>query len=224
MLSAIIFDMDGVIIDSHPIHKRSWSLFLESVGKTVPDHELDFVMEGTKREDILRHFLGNLTDEQLHEYGMRKETLFRQQAISIKPIPGFLDFIAQVTSARIPVAVASSGSRRRVSYILDQLEIKRHFDVIVTGDDVADGKPNPTIFRIAADRLRVIPHDVLVFEDAVAGVLAAKAAGMRCLGVAPNSRCHLLHDAGADDIVADFTGLTVDAVQSMVALRSASLS
>jgi len=212
MLKAIIFDMDGVMIDSHPIHKRSWSLFLQSLGKTVSDDDLDFVREGTKRNDILRHFLGNLSDVQLHEYGLQKEALFRRQAISIRPIPGFMEFIDRVTASGIRAALASSGSRTRVTYILGHLEAGRHFSAVVTGDDVRNGKPDPSIFRIAAARLNVSPSHVVVFEDAVAGVQAAKAAGMRCIGVAEGARCDLLRSAGAEEVIPDFQGLMPDAL------------
>jgi HAD superfamily hydrolase (TIGR01509 family) len=208
MLSAIIFDMDGVVIDSHPIHKRSWSLFLQSVGKTVSDDDLEFVREGTKRNDILRHFLGDLSEHELHEYGLQKEALFRRQAISMQPIPGFLDFIARVTSCGIPAALASSGSKNRVNYILDHLEVGRHFAVVITGDDVKSGKPDPTIFRLAGAKLGALPSQTLVFEDAVAGVQAARAAGMRCIGVADSSRAQLLRRAGAEDVIPDFLDLT----------------
>jgi beta-phosphoglucomutase len=208
MLSAIIFDMDGVVIDSHPIHKKSWSLFLQSVGKDVSEDQLDFVLEGTKREDILRHFLGDLDAEQLHEYGLRKEALFREQAISIQPIPGATAFIQSVAACGLLAALASSGSKSRVHYILDHLCVREKFRVIVTGDDVTNGKPDPSVFRIAAERLGIDSSEALVFEDAVAGVQAAKSAGMKCIGVAQGSRTELLKAAGADHVIPDFQHLT----------------
>jgi len=221
MLSAIIFDMDGVVIDSHPIHKRSWSLFLQSVGKHVSEGDLDFVREGTKRNDILRHFLGDLSEHQLHDYGLQKEALFRRQAISIRPVPGFIEFIGSVTASGLPSALASSGSRNRVNYILDHLEVGRHFTAVVTGDDVQHGKPDPSIFRIAASRLGVAPSDTLVFEDAIAGVLGARGAGMRCIGVAQGSRCQLLKNAGAENVIPDFRGLTLSSVEALLNPESA---
>jgi beta-phosphoglucomutase family hydrolase len=216
MLSAIIFDMDGVVIDSHPVHKKSWSLFLQSVGREVSEEELEFVVEGTKREDILRHFLGDLDPDQLHEYGLRKEALFRQQAISIQPIPGVKTFIQDAAANGLLVALASSGSKTRVHYILDHLCVKEKFGVIVTGDDVKNGKPDPSVFRLAAERLGVAASEALVFEDAIAGVQAAKSAGMKCIGVAQGSRTQLLKDAGADHVIPDFQRLSAADFQSFV--------
>lgn len=214
MIPAFIFDMDGVVIDSHPVHRRSWSLFLDSIGKQVSEQELDYVMEGTKREDILRHFLGSLTERQLNEYGAQKEALFRQQAIDIQPMPGFLEFIDRVTDVGIRAALASSASEHRVNYILENLGIRHHFSVIVTGNDVTNGKPDPSVFLLAAERLGVLASEAVVFEDAVAGVKAAKAAGMRCLGVAQGARSQVLQEAGAEYVVPDFAGLTTNTLEN----------
>jgi beta-phosphoglucomutase len=219
MIAAIIFDMDGVVIDSHPIHRRSWSLFLQSVGKQVSDRELDFVMEGSKREDILRHFLGDLTESQLKEYGLQKETLFRQQAISIQAIAGVIDFLRSLGPAGTLAGLASSASQYRVNYILEKLDVARYFTATVTGDDVKIGKPDPAVFLTAAERLGVRPSDVIVFEDAIAGVTGAKAAGMKCVGVAQGSRRALLHRAGADWVISDFVGLTTESVEKLLLER-----
>lgn len=208
-LRAVIFDMDGVVIDSHPVHKRSWRLFLNSVGHDVTDEELEFVLEGSKREEILRHFLGDLRDDEIHEFGQRKEALFREQAIDMQPITGFLEFLDIVAQSGLAIAIASSGSKSRVNYILEHLGVKHQFGAVITGDDVKNGKPDPLIFTLAAQRLHVAPESALVVEDAVAGVQAAKAAGMKCLGIAEGHRSKILLDAGADYVVLDFRGLTL---------------
>jgi beta-phosphoglucomutase len=215
MLEAVIFDMDGVVIDSHPVHKRSWKLFLESVGKQVSDNELDYVLEGTKREEILRHFLGELGDDQIRDFGLRKEVLFRQQAIHMQPISGFMELLKQITDSGLCVAVASSGSKSRVTYILEHLGVRHHFGAVVTGDDVKNGKPDPSIFKLAAERLDVSAEAALVVEDSVAGVRGAKAAGMRCLGIAQGHRANVLLNAGADDVLVDFQGVDLSKLKAL---------
>jgi beta-phosphoglucomutase len=205
MLQAIIFDLDGVVVDSHPIHKQTWKAFLLSLGKDISDHELSFVQEGQKREDILRHFLGDLTAEQVKYYGARKEALFRDSGQEVKMIRGLPEFLDCLEAAAMPMALASSASRSRAGDMLERLDLKRRFRVVVTGDDVAKGKPDPTIFRLAAQGLNVDPKNILVCEDAVCGVEAAKAAGMKCLAIAANGRGPLLKKAGADFVVPDFT-------------------
>jgi beta-phosphoglucomutase len=205
MLRGIIFDFDGVMIDSHPAHKQAWRLFFASVGREVSDEELDFVLEGHKRAEILRHFLGSLTDEQVKDYGARKEAFFRTVAPEPKINHGLPEFLEQVGAQGLTMALASSASRERIESILRQLNLTHPFRAVVTGDDVVRGKPDPAIFKLAAERMQVRPDEILVCEDAVNGVEAAKAAGMKCLAIAANGRSPLLAKAGADKVVPGFT-------------------
>jgi beta-phosphoglucomutase len=215
MLQALIFDLDGVVVDSHPAHKRAWSTFFASLGRKFSDAELEFVVEGNKREEILRHFLGELTPEQIREYGARKEALFRNFAGELKPIPGLEDFFADITAAGLPTALASSASRARVEYMVRQLGLAGNFHAIVTGDDVSRGKPDPALFQMAAAQLGIEPGEILVCEDAVNGVAAAKAAGMKCLAIAANGRAPMLAKAGADKIIQDFTVIRLEGLKSL---------
>src|SRR5258708_2168494 len=215
MLQGLILDLDGVIVDSHPAHLTAWRTLLSSLGKQASDHELDFVLEGHKREDILRHFLGDLTDEQLENYGAQKETLFRESLSEVQTINGFWDFLTQVERDGLPMAVASSASRSRVSYTLEHLDLTGRFQVVVTGTDVAKGKPDPSLFRLAAEGRGGEPSRILVCEDAVKGVEAAKSAGMKCLAIAANGRTPLLQKAGADVIVPDFTATNLKQLREL---------
>ena len=88
MLRGVIFDMDGVLIDSHPIHKRAWRKFFETLEVEVSDRELDFVLDGRKKEDILRHFLDDLPDSEIRDSGHQKEMLFREEAMNIEAVSG----------------------------------------------------------------------------------------------------------------------------------------
>jgi beta-phosphoglucomutase len=204
MLKAVIFDMDGVLIDSHPIHKKAWRRFLASAGKTVSDEQLDFVLDGRKREEILTHFLGPLTPQQVTEYGHRKEQLFREEARHVGMVAGIEKFLDEIEQANIPMAIASSGSSSRVRLLLDRPALRNRFAAVVTGDDVSQGKPDPAIFKKAAEAVGTPFPDTLVVEDAVAGVVAAKSVGMWCLAIASNGRGTALRAAGADEVAPDF--------------------
>ena len=205
MLRAVIFDLDGVIVDSHPAHLQAWKTFLHSLEKDVSDSDLQVVLEGYKREVILRHFLGDLTADEVKYYGAKKDALFRASMDKLKTVAGFSHFFDSVQAVGLPVALASSASRWRAEHTLNHLGLTKAFRAIVTGDDVANGKPDPEIFQAAARSLGTDPADTLVCEDAVSGVEAAKRAGMKCLGIAPNGRRPLLQQAGADIVVGDFT-------------------
>lgn len=216
MLQAIIFDMDGVIIDSHPVHRQAWQKFLLTLGRHVSETELDCILEGWRREDILRHFLGNLTNAQIVEYGNQKDEFFQRAGVPVKPVSGLCEFLDHLEAMGIPKAVATSASERRTRVTLDQLHLTQHFAAIVTANDVTNGKPDPAIYRLAALQIKVPPEHVAVIEDSVSGVKAAKSAGMRCLGIADDSRCQVLRQAGADNVVPDFVNLTLDRLEHLV--------
>lgn len=217
MLRAIIFDLDGVIIDSHPMHKQAWKTFLSSIGKEVTEQELQFVVEGQKREAILRHFLGELTPQRVKHYGALKDALSKDSLPELKTVCGLDRFLEQIKKAGLPIALASSASRSRVEFVLDRLNLKSSFRSVVAGDDVDRGKPDPTMFRMAAASLGVEARDILVCEDAINGVEAAKAAGMKCLAIAANGRGPILEKAGADLIVPDFTAVNLQELNRLFA-------
>lgn len=208
LFRGVIFDFDGVIADSHPVHLRAWKRFLASVGRATSEEELQFVLDGRTRDDILRHFLGELDAGKLVEYGRRKEQLFRDEAADVRTINGVPEFLENLEEAKLILAIASSGSRARVDFLLDRLKIKRHFAAVVTADEVAYGKPHPAVFLKAAERLRTDPCDLIAFEDSVSGIKAAKSAGMTCVGIGSSDRASMLFDAGANHVVPDFRRLS----------------
>jgi beta-phosphoglucomutase len=219
MLRAVIFDLDGVIVDSHPAHKQAWKTFLNSIGKEVTEHELEFVVEGQKREAILQHFLGELNAQQLKQYGDLKDALLKDSLPEPKTVNGLDRFMEQVKDSGLPMAVASSASRSRVKLVLAQLNLTSSFQVVITGDDVTPGKPDPKIFRMAAEALGVEARNILVCEDAVSGVEAAQAAGMKCLAIAANGRGPILEKAGANLIMTDFTAANLEELRKLFADR-----
>lgn len=217
-LQAVVFDMDGVIVDSHPAHRFAWKEFLRTLGKEVSDSELDFVMDGRKREDILIHFLGPLSPVQLERYGKLKNDLFWQASSKVVPIPGAFEFIERVHRAGIAMAVATSASTSRTHSILERTELLKCFHTIVTGDEVRHGKPDPDIYRLACRRIGCPPDVATAVEDAASGIRAAKGAGLRCVGIAGNRPKEPLTAAGADCVLRDFVGVTVRKFISLIGM------
>ena len=107
VLRGAVFDFDGVIVDSHPVHKRAWKKLLDSAGKEVSEEDLQFVLEGRKRDEILLHFLGELDVEQITEYGHRKEEFFRGEAESVQAMCGLPTFLEELDYAQLALGVAS---------------------------------------------------------------------------------------------------------------------
>src|SRR5271157_130566 len=213
MIRGVVFDFDGVIVDSHPVHKRAWRRFLESVGRTASEEELQFVLDGRKRDDILRHFMGELSADQIVEYGRLKEQFFRDETAHVQPIGGLLRFLEDLEHEQLALAIASSGSGSRVNFLLERLDLKKRFRVVITADEVEQGKPDPAIFLMAAEHLGIDPPDLMAFEDAVSGVIAARSAGMMCVGIAQPGSASILLDSGADYVVPDFCSLSYSKLQ-----------
>jgi beta-phosphoglucomutase len=151
MLEGIIFDMDGVLIDSHPVHRDAWRRFLTTVGKDIAPDDLDFILEGRRREEILRHFFGELPEETVAEYGRRKDQLFQEDFDRVQPVPGIQTFLKKLKVAGMPAGIATSASSGRTWATLRALKLENVFVAVVTGDDVSAGKPDPAVYRLAAE-------------------------------------------------------------------------
>jgi beta-phosphoglucomutase-like phosphatase (HAD superfamily) len=222
MLRGIVFDMDGVIIDSHPAHKRAWKRFLCTLGCDVSDRKLDFILEGRKRQDILRHFLGELSESELFDYGKRKDEFFERMVDEVPTVAGVIEFLGEVKVCRMPAGVATSASGRRTRLTLERLGLADHFQVVITGDDVCEGKPNPAIYQMAVQRLGLPAEDLLAVEDAPRGVEAAIGAGMRCMGVAKGLKVDALRAAGADYVIPDFVDISLRGLEEILAEKECS--
>lgn len=211
-IEAVVFDMDGVLIDSHPVHRTAWRDFLRSIGSQVSEQDLGFVLEGGTRADILRHFLGPLSEPELQEYGKRKDEIFRSLEHQIAAIPGVIDFLRQLNRSGISTAVATSASEIRSFATIERMGLADCFEVIITASDVGAGKPDPEVYRLACARLNVRPERSLAFDDAPAGILAARSARMRSIGVAQNGMARRLLETGAERVIPNFLGLGLEAL------------
>lgn len=212
-IRAVVFDMDGVLINSHPAHLAAWKAFLRSMGKDLGDDELSFVLEGRTRNEILRHFLGDLADSDLQEYGKQKDELFRAMEHQIQAMPGVIDFLCVLNRSGIAGAVATSASEIRTVSTIERMGLAEYFEAVITASDVVTGKPDPTVYRLACERLQVAPGQALAFDDAPAGILSAKLAGMRCIGVSSNGLARQLLDRGAEKVISDFVGLSLESLR-----------
>jgi beta-phosphoglucomutase len=207
-LRGVIFDMDGVLVDSHAVHRKAWRLFFQTLGREVPEPELDFILDGRKRGDILRHFLGNCSDPELEEFGRRKDCIFRQMRFEVAPVPGAVRMIWELHRNGIRLALATSASRSRARSTLAGLGLLNCFEVIVTGEDVLLGKPDPAVYQMACNRIAIEPDCLLAVEDAISGIRAAMGAGLRCVGVALHQTSANLAAAGAAHVVRDFQSVS----------------
>jgi beta-phosphoglucomutase family hydrolase len=182
-VKAVLWDLDGVLVDSAPFHFQAWRELFASLGREFS--EADFRRTfGLRNDAILHDILGDLPPAEAKRLGARKEALFRRAALgNIAALPGALALLHLLRERGFKLALVSSTPCGNIDLILGSLGVEAAFDVIVAEEDVARGKPDPEGFLLAARRLRVPPEECVVIEDAPAGVEAAKRAGMRCVGV-----------------------------------------
>jgi HAD superfamily hydrolase (TIGR01509 family) len=204
MLKAVIFDLDGVVADSHPIHEAAWKTLLVEQGLDSKTLNLDFLYAGHPRREILRHYLGSIEAPEIERLGARKDQLYALAANKLQAQPGIPRVLSQLNQVGILCALATSAGRARTNESLRHLGLTRDFSVIVTGEDVIAAKPAPDIFLLAAGKLAVAAKESVVVEDSVAGVVAARSAGMKCVGYALPRFATALAEAGADDVISDF--------------------
>ena len=184
-MKALIFDLDGVVADTSAAHYRSWVRLSHEEGIAF-DAVANRRLLGRTREDSVRLFAGErvLDAATTAEWGARKQACFLEELARMGPadaLPGVVALLAEARAAGIPLALASSSRNARA--VLAQLGLSDAFDVIADGTTVANPKPAPDIFIWCAERLGVAPADCIVFEDAEAGVAAARAGGFQVIGV-----------------------------------------
>jgi beta-phosphoglucomutase family hydrolase len=210
---AILWDLDGTLVDSGDYHWRAWRDTMRAEGLEITYQQfLDSF--GQKNDRILTHWFGGAAAaETITRVGDAKEALYRQLASleGLTPLPGAAAWIVRLHHEGWRQAIASSAPAENVRVMLDVLELDRYFDAVVTAEDVTAGKPDPQVFLAAAGKLGVPAAACVVVEDAAAGIEAAKRAGMKCVGV---SRTTVLP---ADVFVRSLEELPPDAFEKLVA-------
>ena len=183
-IGALIFDMDGVIIDSNPLHRIAWAEYMRRHGVEMTE-AMQQRMYGKRNDEIIRDFLGaHLDDLEVFAHGAAKEALYRelmQPRIKESLVPGIREFLARYRN--LDLAVATNAEAANVDFVLDGAGLRSFFRAIVNGHDVTNPKPHPDIYLRVAEMLQVPPKDCIVFEDSHTGVQASLAAGMRVIGV-----------------------------------------
>ncbi len=183
-IRAFLFDMDGVLVDSNPIHRVTWSEYNRRHGIETTE-EMQQWMYGKRNDEIVRYFFGDgPTAEEVFGHGAAKEALYREvlrPRIGEALVPGVREFLERHRD--VPAAVATNAEPANVNFVLDEAGLRPFFRAAVDGHQVENPKPHPGIYLRAADELGVEPQYCVVFEDSWTGVQAGLAAGMRVVGV-----------------------------------------
>ena len=213
----VIFDMDGVLVDSAQPHFRSWQLLAEENGATVTEEQFKSTF-GQQNDDIIPLIFGEVSPQRLRRLADRKEELYRGLIRAQAPIvDGAPDLVRSLHDAGVALAVGSSGPLANIELVLDAMGVADLMSAIVSGDEVTRGKPHPQVFSLACTKLRIEPSYCVVIEDAPAGVRAARAAGAHVVAVL------MYHPAeafdGADCVVNRLADLSAERLLALIDLR-----
>ncbi len=214
---AVIWDMDGVIADTAPYHLKAWQGVFQKGGVNFTEDNFRNSF-GQRNDTIIRSVLGKeVSADEIEVISNEKDESFRQGIRqNLKPLPGAIKLIESLTKNEFKLALASSAPIENIQLLITGLGIKNCFRAIISGRDVAEGKPNPQGFLLAAQKLEVKPENCIVIEDAVAGVAAAKRAGMHCLAITnTHPRTSLME---ADLIVDTLEAVSVKDLEGLLSL------
>jgi HAD superfamily hydrolase (TIGR01509 family) len=208
-VDAALFDLDGTLVDSEPVHRAAWRSFFDSRGWRVSEETYASHFVGRRGADAFRSVDGPWRDEDPDE--LLAEVLTHLASVSAEPgtMPGAAELVRRVHASGVPIAVVTSATRSWVDEALDFVGVTDLVSVVVSAEDVTAGKPDPEGYLAACDRLKVEPSAVAAFEDSVSGVTAAASAGIaRVIGVLTTANADALRAAGAHHVVDSLVDLT----------------
>jgi beta-phosphoglucomutase len=185
MLAAVLWDLDGTLVDSEQLHWEAWRETMAAEGVPITWEQFKATF-GQRNDSFVPLWLGaGATPERVARVGDAKEACYRRlvRERGLTPAPGAREWVRRLQSKGWRQAIASSAPRENVIVMLEALGLSDAFQAIVAAEDVTEGKPNPQVFLLAAERLGVPPHRCVVVEDAPAGIEAARRAGMRSIFV-----------------------------------------
>lgn len=208
-----IFDLDGVIVDTVPLHFKAWKRMFNEYGKSFSFEDYKDKVDGIPRMSGARAILTDVSDEELEKAGAKKQRYFLEflEKEEIRVYESTLDLVKQLRQNNIKVAVISSS--KNCLPILKKAGIDVLFAVIITGHDIKKGKPDPQVFLTASEKLGLNSQECIVFEDAVLGVEAAKRGSFKCVGIDRYSSPSRL--AKADLVVDDLSGVTLEKLREL---------
>lgn len=213
---AVIFDMDGVIVDTNPYHEKSILQFCDKYGFHLTEAELRAKVYGRTNRAWITNLFGSLTEQQLTAYADEKEKLFREMyAPFIQPVKGLINFLNLLADHKIPRAIATSAPRANVDFVLEHTTIRKYFDIILDERMVTHGKPDPEIYLKTATALKLPNDRCIVIEDSLSGVTSGKSSGSKVIGITTTHSAEELQHT--DLVINDFDDLSINILSDLVA-------
>lgn len=184
-VKAVIFDLDGTLIDNNGFHLKTWKKYLENSGRSMTDAEFNRHLNGRTNADAIKYIYGNeISEEEVVKHTNDKEALYRiLYKPFIEPVKGLIPFLEVLHKMNIPMAIATSGVQPNIDFFFENIPVKKYFKTVVNSSHIKKGKPDPEIYLKTASILGIDPNNCLVFEDAVVGIQSAKAADMSVIAL-----------------------------------------
>ncbi len=206
----VIFDVDGVLVDSYAAHLESWKRLGAELGRDLTEAQFASTFGRTSR-DIIAELFGETDPARIGRLDERKEQFYRDSIRGRVPVmPGAVELVESCRRAGLRLGVGSSGPPENVQLVCDAMDLTRRLSAIVTGRDVTRGKPDPQVFLLAAKQMAIAADRCVVVEDAPAGIEAARRAGMKSIALTSTHPAEAFD--GADLIVASLSGLDADRI------------
>jgi len=205
--------MDGTLVDSIPFHQASWVTFLKKY-EIVLDPEQFQAQNHGNIDTMIKHFFGaEVTAERLVQLGNEKEELYRDSYRKhIREIDGLTVFLQTLKKQNIKAALATMGDPTNIDFILDSIKIRSFFQYITGGNEILRGKPDPEIYELSLKKMNLKSTECIVIEDSVDGVLSAKKAGIKVIGITTSHTADELKKIGCFYTISDFRELDLDRV------------
>ena len=211
----VIFDMDGVIIDSNPFHKIALNQFCGQHGKFLSEEDLLKKVYGRTNKEWITNLFGDIGEEKLRAYAAEKEALFRElYKNDIVPVKGLVKFLQQLDHHKIARSIGTSAPRANVDFTLSSTHLEKYFEIILDDTFVNLGKPNPEIYIKSIKALELPPGRCIVIEDSLSGIQAGKAAGAKVIGITTTHTAAEMPET--DLVIDDFESLTVEMLEELV--------
>ncbi|EJL70130.1 HAD family hydrolase [Chryseobacterium populi] len=205
---AIIFDMDGTLVDNIPYHEESWIIFLKQYGIDIRPEHFSAQNHGTLDEMIIRFFGNDLPENRIYELRQLKEKAYQDlYKDHIREVNGLTPFLQKLKQMNIKTGLATMGIPSSIDFILNGLSIRDYFHAITGGIEVSKGKPDPEIFLKTVGKLQISNKDCLVVEDSMGGIKAAFDAGLKVIGITTTHTEAELMDNGCSYVINDYTDI-----------------
>jgi beta-phosphoglucomutase len=207
---AVIFDMDGVLVENSAVHDETWQIICQKYGKPKTSQEIQSIFGGTN-EIFVERLLGITDKTMIREIAIEKEELYRKvYSDKIKAPSGLKELLFDLKKNNIRLAIGTSAMRENLDFVLDKIDIRGFFDVLVDESHVKKGKPDPQVYLVVSQKLGIKPSNCIVIEDSIFGIQAALAAGMQVIAITTTFPIEKL--VIADKIISSFNELSAQEI------------